>query len=312
MADSSTTSTGNLLQTLSDDLARSVEQAGASIVRVEGRTSNPASGIIWSADGLILTAHHVLEREDNIAVVLADGRSLSATIAGRDPGSDLALLRVPATGLAAAAQAPADAARLGSIVLAIGRPYALAATLGVVSTVGGPWRTWRGGQIERLIQTDAPFYHGFSGGALINPAGQILGLVSSQLGRGLNLAVPADLAAGIVSTLLSHGRVRKGYLGLGAQPVALPASLRQRLGLSQETGLLLVTLEPNAPADQAGLLVGDILIGLSDTPLTTVDDLQARLGGEQVGATTTARVIRGGALHDVSVTVGERAPKTAA
>jgi S1-C subfamily serine protease len=300
------TPSNSLLQTLSNDLADAVERAGQSIVRVEGRRSNPASGVIWSADGQILTAHHVLEREDNINVALADGRELSATIAGRDPGSDLAVLRVQATGLPAATLAPAEAARLGHMILAVGRPQALAATLGVISTVGGPWRTWRGGQLERLIQTDAPFYPGFSGGALVDTTGRVVGLASSQLGRGLNLAVPADLASGIAQTLVTQGRVRRGYLGVGTQPVELPASLQGRLGLSQNSGLLVVTLDANGPSEQAGLMIGDILIGLAGAPIAGIDDLQAKLAGATPGATTPARLVRGGALHDLTITVGER------
>lgn len=302
----SPTPAGSLLQTLSDDLASAVERAGQSIVRVEARRANPASGIIWSADGQILTAHHVLEREENIVVVLADGRELPATIAGRDPGSDLAVLRVAATGLPAATPAPADSARLGHLVLAVGRPFALAATLGVISTIGGPWRTWRGGQLERLIQTDAPLYPGFSGGALVDTAGRVAGVASSQLGRGLNLAVPTELAGAIAQALVSQGRIRRGYLGVGTQPVELPASLQARLNLSQATGLLVVTLDANGPADRAGLLVGDILIGLAGQPVTGIDDLQARLAATTPGTTTAARLIRGGALHDLPITIGER------
>jgi S1-C subfamily serine protease len=297
---------GSLLQTLSDDLATAAEQAAQRIVRVEARRANPASGLIWSADGLILTAHHVIEREDAINVVLPDGRTLPAGLVGRDPGSDLALLRVQADGLTAMTAAPATTARIGHLVLAIGRPYGLAATLGVVSSIGGPWRTWRGGQLERLIQTDAPFYPGFSGGALIDASGRLLGLISSQLGRGLNLAVPTDIAAGIVQTLGQHGRVRRGYLGVGTQPAALPESLRQRLTVSQTTGLLVVMIEPAGPADRAGLLLGDILLDVGGVTVETIDDLQARLTSVTVDAPLALRLVRAGELQTLTVTVGER------
>jgi S1-C subfamily serine protease len=300
-----------LLQSLSDSLADAVAAVGPAIVRVEARRANPASGIVWSADGLILTAHHVLERDDAIKVVLDDGRSVSATIAGRDPGSDLAVLRAAASGLPAVTPAPAGSVRLGHLVLAVGRPFALSATLGVVSAAGGPWRTWHGGQIERLIQTDAPFHPGYSGGALVDSAGRVAGLISSQLGRGLNLAVPIDVAAGIATMLAQQGRIRRAYLGVGSQPVDVPASLRQRLGLEQTVGLLLVTLDADGPAERAGLLIGDILIGLADRPIAGVDDLQACLGTLTPGAAAVARIIRGGALADVTVTVGERAAPAA-
>lgn len=297
----------SLLQSLSNDLAGAVERAGAGIVRVEGRRSNPASGIVWSADGLVLTAHHVLERDDNITVILDGERAVAATLAGRDPGADLAVLRIQASGLTPLTPAAAGDIRVGHLALAVARPQSLAATIGVVSTVSGPWRTWRGGRLERLIQTDAPFYPGFSGGALIDTSGRLVGLISSQLGRGLNLALPADLIGGLVEALTTHGRVRRGYLGIGTQPVALPASMRSSLTLAQETGLLVVTVEAEGPADRAGLLLGDILIGLGGAPIADIDDLQAQLAGDRVGTAMPARLIRGGQIQDVVVTIGERA-----
>jgi S1-C subfamily serine protease len=300
-------SDSRLLQSLSDDLANAVAAAGPGIVRVEARRANPASGIIWSSDGLILTAHHVLERDDAIKVVLDDGREVTASIAGRDPGSDLAILRASASGLPALTPAPAESVRLGHLVLAVGRPFALSATLGVVSSIGGPWRTWHGGRLDRLVQTDAQFHPGYSGGALIDAAGRVVGLISSQLGRGLNLAVPADLAAGIAETLLNQGRIRRAFLGIGSQPVELPGSLRQRLGLEQASGLLVITLEAGGPAERAGLLVGDILIALDGKAVTAVDDLQTHLAALAPGAATPVRLVRGGALTDVPVTLGERA-----
>ena len=304
--ESTSTAESSVLQRLSNDLAGAVERAGGSIVRVEARRSNPASGVVWSADGLILTAHHVLERDDNIKVVLDDGRELTASLVGRDPGADLAALRVPATDLTPVVPAAAGDIRVGHLVLAVARPQSLAATIGVVSTISGPWRTWRGGQIERLIQTDAPFYPGFSGGALIDTGGRFFGLVSSQLGRGLNLALPADLITGLVGALTTHGRVRRGYLGIGTQPVALPASMRASLNLTQETGLLIVTVEPEGPADRAGLLLGDILIGVAGASVSSIDDLQAQLVGDRVGAPTAVRLVRGGQIQDVTITIGER------
>lgn len=297
----------SLLQSLSNDLAGAVERAGAGIVRVEGRRGNPASGIVWSADGLILTAHHVLERDDNITVILDGERAVAATLAGRDPGADLAVLRIQASDLTPLTPAAAGDIRVGHLVLAVARPQSLAATIGVVSTVSGPWRTWRGGRLDRLIQTDAPFYPGFSGGALIDTSGRLAGLISSQLGRGLNLALPADLIGGLVEALTTHGRVRHGYLGIGTQPVALPASMRSTLTLTQATGLLVVTVEAEGPADRAGLLLGDILIGLGGAPIADIDDLQAQLAGDRVGTAMPARLIRGGRLQDALVTIGERA-----
>jgi serine protease DegQ len=293
------------LMDVSNALADAVAQASRSVVRVEARARQAASGIVWRADGVILTADHVLERDEDIQVGLPDGRAVAATIVGRDPGTDLALLRAEAAELTPAERGPA--ARVGQLVLIVARPgSAAAASLGLVNTVGGPARTRRGGQLEGFLRTDASFLPGFSGGPLVDAAGRLLGLATSHLGRDAGLVIPAETLDRVSAALLAHGRIRRGFLGLGSQPVAIQPALRQRHGLTQESALLVVGVEPGGPAERAGLLLGDLLTAIGGDPIRDTDDLRAALGAERVGQTTTLRVLRGGEPLDLTVTIGER------
>jgi len=296
----------NLLAALSESMANAVEKAGAATVLVDGRRRMPASGIAFAAD-LVLTADHVIEREEDIPVGLPDGSQLAARLAGRDPGSDLAVLRLPSAVAAVAETAPQEA-RIGQLVLALGRPTpeGIQASLGVISAVGGPVRTGRGGLLERYLRTDAIPYPGFSGGPLVDTAGRVVGLNTSGLARGASLAIPAGLAWQIAESLARHGSVRRGYLGVRSQPVAIPAAQQKALGRQQASGLLLVSVEENSPAEAGGLMVGDILTGLAGQPLTDPDELLARLTGEVVGQATPVEVLRGGQPTLITVTIGER------
>jgi S1-C subfamily serine protease len=294
-----------LLAQLSDELAAAVETAGRSIVRVNGRRRQAASGLVWGADGLIVTADHVIEREEDLTVGLPDGKEVKATIAGRDPGTDLAVLKAEASGLPVIGQA--DGVKVGSIVVAVARPgEAVSATFGVVSAIGGQVRTMRGGQLDGFIRTDAVLYPGYSGGALIDAAGQAIGLSTSHFGQGAGFAIRIGTVQRVAEALRTGGRVRRGYLGVSSQPVALPAAIRQQLGLAQESGLLLVGVEPGGPAEQGGLLIGDLLIALAGDPIRDTDDLQRALGSDRVGQAVPARVVRGGQASDLSLTIGER------
>ena len=208
----------------------------------------PASGIVWSSDGTIVTAHHVIERDDSIEVGLPDGGTAPATLAGRDPTTDIAVLRASAAGLAEPRWRGADSLRVGNIVLALGRPGKnVLATMGIVSALGESWRTPAGGRLDRYLQTDVVMYPGFSGGPLVDSQGSVVGLNTSALSRGAALAVPFGTLGRVVEALLSRGRIRHGYLGVGAQPARLPNSLAKELG--QETGLLLVSVEAGSPAE---------------------------------------------------------------
>ncbi|NJN17567.1 MAG: PDZ domain-containing protein [Oscillochloris sp.] len=295
---------GKLLQTLSFQMADAVEQAAAAMVQVRGRPRQPASGIALGGEH-ILTADHVLEREEDLAIETPDGQVLPAQVVGRDPASDLALLQVP--GLTLAALAAADsAARVGQLILAVGRPLSGGpmASLGIVSAVGGPLRSRRGATLEQFIQTDATPYPGFSGGPLIDGAGHALGILSTGLAGGVALAVPIGLAQRVADTLARHGYVRRGFLGISSQPVVIPDE--QRASVAQERGLLVVRVEPGTPAAAGGLILGDVLLSFAGNTLHDTDDLQALLAGELVGKPAEMKILRGGVAHTLQITVGER------
>ena len=296
----------NSFAALSSAMADAVEKAAASTVLVDARRRFPASGIAYASD-LVLTADHVVEREEDITILLPDGSQVKAAIAGRDASSDLALLRLEQGGLLPAA--PLDStARVGQLVLAVGRPSAegVQASLGVVSAIGGPVRTGRGGLLEQYLRTDTIFYPGVSGGPLIDAAGRVLGINTSGLTQAISLTIPAALAWKTAEALSQHGHIRRGYLGVRSQPVELPASQQQALGRQQESGLLLVNIEAGSPASSGGLLVGDILVAIGGSPVSDPDELFYQLNGEVVGHPTPVQVLRGGQLTSLTVTIGER------
>ena len=296
----------NVLVELSDALADAAEKAGKSTVLVNARRRMPASGVAYAAD-LILTADHVLEREEDIKVILPDGAEVSAKVAGRDAGSDLAVLRLerPAATAAEPTQSPA---RLGQLALVLGRPSpeGLEASLGTVSAIGGPIRTGRGGMLERYIRTDSISYPGFSGGPLVAADGTVLGINTSGLARGSAITIPADIAWQIAETLVNHGRIRRGYLGIRSQPVEIAEQFQKSLQREQGTGLLIVGIENDSPAAKGGLMVGDILVGVAGTAVDHHDELFARLNGDTVGRPTPVEILRGGQPQTVNVVVGER------
>ena len=297
-----------VLTAFSDALAAAVETAGPSIVRVEGRRRLPATGIVWSADGLIVTAHHVVEQDENIGIGLADGRTVTATLAGRDPATDLALLRVPAEGLGAAVPATwadGSALKVGHMAMALGRPgQSVMATLGIVSALKKDWRTPAGGQLDYYLQTDALMYPGFSGGPLVDVTGRFIGLNTSAMLRDVTLTIPAGTIRRVAAALAAHGRVKRGYLGVGAQTVRLPKPVAEQVG--QATGLLLGSVEPDSPAERSGLFMGDTLLSLDGVRTTHLDDLLGALSGDRVGKTVPSQVLRGGQVTEVTVTVGEQ------
>lgn len=292
----------------SNQLADAVQTAGAWIVRVHARRGLPASGIVLGLD-LVVAADHTIDpqREDEIRVGLPDGRELAASVAGRDPATDVAVLRLAEASGVQAPTVGGSPARVGSLGLVVARPRQQpAASLAFISGVGGPARTRRGGILERYIQVDTVMYPGFSGGALTDTSGAILGLATSGVAfDGPSIALPWDSVSELATYLAQHGRVRRGYLGVGSQPVSLSTAARELAG-GQELGLLVVHLEENGPAARGGFLQGDILIALDDARIESADDLQAILGPARVGKDISATVVRGGARADLSVTVGER------
>jgi len=296
----------NLLTGLSNAMADAVEKAGTGTVMLNARRRFPASGIVYDSD-LILTASHVVEREDEIPVVLADGSEHNANLLGRDPGSDLAVLRL-SSGVNSVANFADQEARIGQLVLALGRPTpeGIQASLGVISAIAGPAHTRRGGLLERYIRTDAIPYPGFSGGPLIDSAGDVLGVNTSGLTRGASITIPSELALQIAQSLAEHGSVKRGYLGVRSQPVEIPQHQQEIMGRQQDSGLLLVGVEKKSPASEAGLMVGDILVGFAGQPVSDPDELLTLLTGEVVGSPTAVEIVRAGNLQEVTVTIGER------
>ncbi len=290
----------DVLQTLSDSMAGAVETVGKSTVRVAARRRMPATGVIWSADGIIVTSHHVVEQEDNIKIGLPDGKTVSASLVGRDPGTDIAVLRADVSGLDVPTWAAAESVRIGHLALAVGRPGDdLQATLGVISALM-PHKD----ENKYFAQTDVVMYPGFSGGPLVSTSGEVIGLNSSGLMRGVSLAIQTPTIQYVVENLLKHGKMRRGYLGVGVQPARLSAALAESLG--QKSGALIVSVEGGSPAEKAELFMGDTIVALGNHTVGDMEDLLAALGSTQIGATISAKIVRGGQVHELPVTIGER------
>lgn len=298
-------STQNTLAALSEGMADAVAGAGRSVVRVHGRRRRPGSGVVYAPD-LVLTAGHVLERDEDLSVETADGRTLAARLLGRDHSTDLAVLRVDNLNVEAATPAEGDA-RVGQLSLAVaspGRGDGPRATFGIISSVGGPIKTRRGPRLERYIQTDASPYPGLSGGPLVDVDGKVAGIMVAGWGRGAAFAVPADLAWRVAGALQERGTVKRGYLGILSQPVRLPGG--ENVNLTQKGGLLVVGVEDGSPADRGGLMVGDVLATLDGQPVEDTDDLLVLLSGDRIGRAVPVKVVRGGEPAELEITVGER------
>jgi S1-C subfamily serine protease len=288
----------------SGDFTGAVARAADSIVAIHARPRIPSSGIHWRA-GVIVAASHTIKRDQDITVTVArtgsatgSTESRTATLAGRDPTTDLAVLRVDGSGLAVSEIVSSDTLAVGQPVLAVGRPGAdVTASFGIVSALGGAWRTWRGGVVDRAIRLDLSVLDGFSGGALVTASGAIAGLNNSALARGAAFALPVSTVERIVDQLLASGRIRRGYLGVGVQPVRL------RDG---SVGSIIVGVEPESPADHGGLLLGDVLTAIDGAAVADADDLMTALAGDRIGKTATVRVIRAGEAREMPITIAER------
>ena len=289
------------LSDLSREIAQVVAGLAPSLVRVDARGGRPATGIIW-ADNLVLTADHVIEADDAILVTGAP-TTVKASVVGRDRTTDLALLRTDGLRGAPAPRGRSADVRTGHIVLALGGTIGeQQVTMGVVSGSAGAFRSWRGGQVMPLIQTTAQLLPGFSGGPLIDGEGRVIGINSWNFGRGVSCALPVEIAERVAESLRTHGRIRQAYLGVGVQPVRLS----ETLGLGQDAGLLVVTVEPDGPADKAGLLQGDTLVTMDGDPLFgRLDGFFAMVRGLDVDSTHAFGVVRAGEVRDVAVTLGE-------
>lgn len=285
----------NPLQQFSDTLADVVASAGRNTVRVEARRRLPATGIAWEG-GLIITAHHVVEKSEGIKVGLPDGSIVDATLIGRDPSTDLAILRAE-TGLKGFSFADGEA-RVGHLVVAIGRPgKQIQAALGMVNQHIHIRQ-------EPALQTDVVMYPGFSGGPLVDASGNLLGMNTSAVANTGGVVIPVATLSRVAAQIAQHGKIKRGFLGVSLQPVRLNDSISALTG--QSAGLLIVATEKEGPAEAAGLFQGDIIVTFDGVKVVHLEDLLGMLNGERVGRPVPTQIVRGGQLHEVTVTVGER------
>jgi len=292
---------------LSDRLAAAVEAANPFIVRVSaGR--RPATGMIWSADGVVLSTDHSVRREEeeDVVITLSGGQEVSATLVGRDPGTDLAILRVQATGLPIPVWRDLEGLKVGHLVLALARPgRTVRARLGILSALGPDWQTSGGSRIDRYVESDVDPALGISGGPLVDASGRVVGLNTTGLVRGLVLTVPAATLRRVADTLLTYGRVRRGYLGLAAHTVRLPATLAQEA--NQTAGLLVLSVESDGPAARSGLMLGDLILSVAGQPVHRTDQLLGVLTEDRIGTPVLVRLTRAGQIQELPVVIGERA-----
>ena len=293
---------------LSEEIAEAVEQAGKSVVGVQSRQRHASSGVVWRPE-IVVTTDHTVRRGEELAVILEEGESVAASIVGRDPATDLAVLKLSAArNLPNAAIAKSTDIKVGQLVVAVARSRRgnLVASSGILSGVMGAWRTWHGGEIDRFLRPDLTMYPGFSGGALIDSSRQVLGINTTGLRRGTCTTIPPATLNRVVDELLAKGHIARPDLGLAMQPVRIPESLRTKLNLTNETGLLVVHVEANGPADQAGLMIGDILLGFGGASPEELFEFRQHLHSKQIGDKVDVSIVRGGARSNVVVSVGER------
>lgn len=282
---------------LSDQLADVVAEVGASLVAVHARPRLPSTGVHWK-DGVIVTTEGTIRQEEDITVTLPDGKRIAATLAGKDRGTDLAVLRIPTGSLAVAELGDPASLRPGNLVLALGRldDGGARAAFGAVSATGGKWRSWKGGEIDRWLQSDLNIYPGFGGGPLVDAAGRTHGVNSGGLSRPLATTIPVGTVNRVVTQLLDRGYVARGWIGAAMQPVQL----------DKRGGLLLVSIEPDSPAAKARLLLGDVLVAIDGQSLASFEQLLDVLGGDAVGKKVRLDVVRAGEQRAVDVVIGER------
>jgi serine protease Do len=301
----------DLLASFSNQLADAVAAAAPSIVQVQGRR-RPASGLVYGNDAVVTTVR-ALGREDGLHVRRHDGTTLDAELAGWDPTTNLAVLRV--AGLDAPPIPPAAAdARVGHLALAVARSWsnAVTASAGLVSVIGGPLPTGRRRAIDQVIRTTAPMHDGFAGGAFLNTSGGLIGIATAAAIRGLGVIIPARIAWKTAATVLEHGRLKRGYLGIAGQPVSLPEGPAGG-GRPGEAGgqraLLVVAVTSGSPAAAAGVLIGDIILEFDGQRVESPEDLLDLLVGDRVGREIALQVLRGGTAARLTVKVGERPPQ---
>jgi len=295
--------TNTTLSTLSNEFAALVDEVAPSVVQVQGRRRS-ASGVALG-DDLVVTMVRAIGREDGLRVRRHDGQAFDAELAGWDPATGIAVLRVSGLGVAAAKQSN-DTPRVGHLAVAVARSWSnvVTASAGTIAIIGGPLPTGHRRSIEQVFRTTAPMHDGFSGGAFVGATGGVIGITTAAAIRGLGVVIPAPIVWRAASDVVKHGRPRRGYLGIAGQPVQL--SERQRGGTERDRGLLIVGMTPGGPADAAGLLTGDVLVEFDGQPVSSPEDLLDLLTADRVGRTIAARLLRGGTLQTVSLSVTER------
>jgi S1-C subfamily serine protease len=298
------------LVSLSNDLAKLVDEFQSQVVAVHARSHYTSSGVHWRP-GVVVTADHTVGREEDIQVTLASGERVEATFAGRDPGTDVAVLKVGSLGAVPARKAETDPAKVGELALVLGRSPDSGpnASLGVISARSGSWRTWRGGRLDEYIRIDATLFPNSSGGAVVDSRAQLLGIATSGLSRIAGLVIPSASIDRVVDALLEKGYVPRGYIGVGVQPVAIPEDLRASLGVKGKTGVMVVKVERGGPADKAGIFLGDILLAIGETELQQIEELQSFSDSGVIGKPVKAKIIRAGEQREVEIIVGERPEK---
>lgn len=292
---------------ISNALAEATEKAAAHAVAVHAEPRGSSSGVIWRR-GLIITAEHALRRDEEIQVTLPDGRVAEAKLQGRDPSTDVALLKCEAASGAPAEFADAAEIKPGQLTLVVGRTRVSGplAALGCVSLVAGERRIWGGAAIAPYVRLDVALQRTAVGGAVVDASGKIAGMATPRFAPGGALALPAATVNRVVDALLAKGHIPRGYLGVGLQPIRLPDNLREALQRREKTAAIVLEVEPEGPAGKAGVLIGDILIGINGKPVMRLEDVHAHLHGEQIGKALAAEFLRGGQKRETSIVVGER------
>jgi S1-C subfamily serine protease len=291
---------------LSESIASLVAQIGRSVVAVHARTRFDSSGVHWSP-GVVVTAAHTIRREEEIRVTNSAGASVDAELAGRDPGTDLAVLRVQELDVPVLPRQAAGEPLPGQLALAVGRSKDSAiAAVGVVGSLSGPSSTWRGGHLDRVIRLSLELHPGGAGGAVTDASGKLIGIATQALSRFSVFAIPPETVDRVSSSLLTHGRIPRGYLGVGLQPIAIPEHLKIKLGLSATAGLVAMSVDADAPAGRAGVSIGDVLVELGGRAVAKPESVQEVLDSDSVGKTMPVRIVRGGSTITLDITVGER------
>ena len=289
------------------EIASLAERTAPAVVAVHGRRHGHSSGVHWRRE-LVVTAEHTLRRDEDLTVADAGGGESAATLVGRDPGTDIALLKVEGLSAPTVQAGGAAPPAVGDLALVIGRSpnSGTNASMGMIGAVSGPWRTWRGGEMDAYIRLDATVFAGSSGGAVVDMSGLVAGIATTALSRVAGLAIPARTVNRVVDQLVARGTVPRPYLGVGLHAVPMPEQFRAKFGGERTHGIMILEVEPLGPADRGGILSGDIVLEIDGKSVGAVEDVQSALGWETVGKSVRLKLIRGGELKEITVTVGER------